>query len=182
MQPLADAPDFAVLHRADMPSSTHASPHSSPARRARIPRCVQRAPSRDDRASVYTSYTSLARHAGNAGHAKGGKCCHSPPPRALRTCAPSRDHRASVCTFYTSLANPLETPDTRRAESAATPRPRAPCAPSRDYRASVCTSYTSLANPLETPDTRRAGNGPSHSPPPLRVQLEPLARQRLRSA
>jgi len=99
MHPLANAPDFTVLHGADMPSSTHASPRSSPAQRARTPRCVQHAPSRDDRASVYTSYTSLARHAGNARHAKGGKCCHSPPPRALRTLPRSSRERLHFLYF-----------------------------------------------------------------------------------
>ncbi|MDQ0838311.1 hypothetical protein QFZ54_002095 [Sphingomonas faeni] len=135
--------------------------------------------SRSPRQRLYFLYFTH-QPTGNARHTKGGKCCH-PPAFVRATSPPAITTRASILPILHS-PTPAAAGRTKGGKVLPPPALRAPCAPSRDHHASVYTSYTSLTNPLETLDTRRAGNGPSHSPPPLRVQLEPLARHRLRSA
>ena len=218
----ANARDFAVLHGADMPSSTRASPHPSPARRARTPAILSAcALMRSSCERLYFLYFTRSIRRRRQTHGGRGRAAtprppydpHALPPsprerlhflyftrstrrwhqthggrgRAatpLRTSrAPSRHRRASVYTSYTSLAR--HAADARHAKGWDVPPPPPSVRPARPpaiaARASILPILHSPDTP-RTPDAQRAGNGPSHSPPPLRVQLKPLARQGLRSA
>jgi hypothetical protein len=146
-----------------------------PPRPSHAPRALPRSP----RQRLYFLYFTH-QHQPTPGTRRAGKCCH-PPPFVRPALPPAIITPASILPILHS-PTPAAAGRTKGGKVLPPPALRAARVPSRDRHASVYTSYTSLTNPLETPDTRRAGNGPSHSPPPLRVQLKPLARQRLRSA
>ena len=110
-----------------------------------------------------------------------GTCRHPPPSVRPHALPPSPRERLYFLHFTRSIRRRRQTHEGRGRAATPPPSVRPARPPAIAARASTLSILHSLDTP-QTPDARRAGNGPSHSPPPLRVQLIPLARQGLRSA